>query len=145
MAESDSPASSPPEGLIVHLQGHVLLFDQKPAPPYEASAGLRLLFVAVVLEATEVVDADTRYSFGGSRTLDRREILAQAAFRNLSVRQAGFTAGTAQVNGSTASEPPEPESTAPPSNYQSRAERLGRNQGQKTLACRRSRGLACKN
>jgi len=54
MAESDSPASSPPEGLIVHLQGHVLLFDQKPAPPYEASAGLRLLFVAVVLEAARL-------------------------------------------------------------------------------------------
>jgi membrane protease YdiL (CAAX protease family) len=46
------PTTSPePKGLIVHLQGHVLLFDQKPAPEYEASAGLRLLFVAVVLEA----------------------------------------------------------------------------------------------
>jgi hypothetical protein len=32
---------------------------------------------AVALEADEVVDADTLYSFGGSRTLDRREILAQ--------------------------------------------------------------------
>src|SRR3977135_3890321 len=54
MAESDSPAAAPPEGLLLHLQGHVLLFDQKPAPPYEASAGLRLLFVAVVLEATRL-------------------------------------------------------------------------------------------
>jgi membrane protease YdiL (CAAX protease family) len=46
------PTTSPePKGLIVHLQGHVFLFEQKPAPEYEASAGLRLLFVAVVLEA----------------------------------------------------------------------------------------------
>jgi uncharacterized protein len=51
MAEPDSPASPEPKGLIVHFQGHVLLFEQKPAPEYEASAGLRLLFVAVVLEA----------------------------------------------------------------------------------------------
>ena len=54
MAEPDSSASSKPEGFIVHLQGHVLLFEQKPAPQYDASAGLRLLFVAVVLEAVRL-------------------------------------------------------------------------------------------
>ena len=54
MAEPDSPASSKQEGLIVHLQGHVLLFEQKPAPQFEVSAGLRLLFVAVLLEAVRL-------------------------------------------------------------------------------------------
>jgi membrane protease YdiL (CAAX protease family) len=54
MAEPDSPASPEPQGFIVHLQGHVLLFEQKPAPEYEASAGLRLLFFAVVLEAVRL-------------------------------------------------------------------------------------------
>ncbi len=54
MAEPDSPASPGPHGLIVHLQGHVLLFEQKPAPQFEASAGLRLLFAAVILEAVRL-------------------------------------------------------------------------------------------
>lgn len=49
------PTTSPePKGLIVHLQGHVLLFEQKPTPQFEASAGLRLLFFAVVLEAVRL-------------------------------------------------------------------------------------------
>jgi membrane protease YdiL (CAAX protease family) len=38
-------------GLLVHLRGHVLLFDQKPASQYEASAGVRLLLIAMLLEA----------------------------------------------------------------------------------------------
>jgi len=50
MAEPNSPAPPEPRGLIVHLQGHVLLFEHRPAPQFEASAGLRLLIVAVVLE-----------------------------------------------------------------------------------------------
>ena len=54
MVEPDSPASPEPQGLIVHLQGHVLLFEQKPAPQYEASAGLRLLVFAVILEAVRL-------------------------------------------------------------------------------------------
>jgi membrane protease YdiL (CAAX protease family) len=41
MANSDSWA---------HLRGHVLLFDHKHAPRYDASAGLRLLWIAVVVE-----------------------------------------------------------------------------------------------
>lgn len=54
MSHPDSPASPEPQGLIVHLQGHVLLFEQKPAPEYDASAGLRLLVVAVILEAVRL-------------------------------------------------------------------------------------------
>jgi membrane protease YdiL (CAAX protease family) len=38
-------------GLFVHLRGHILFFDHRPAPNYEASAGLRLLIFAVALEA----------------------------------------------------------------------------------------------
>jgi TLC ATP/ADP transporter len=43
---------------------------------YRSSLEESLRTGAVALEAKEVVDADTRYSFGGSRTLDRREIVA---------------------------------------------------------------------
>jgi len=38
-------------GLLTHLRGHVLLFDRKPGPNYGPAAGIRLLFVAVALEA----------------------------------------------------------------------------------------------
>ena len=41
-------------GLLVHLRGHVLLFDHKPASQYEVSAGTRLLFLVVVLEAVRL-------------------------------------------------------------------------------------------
>lgn len=34
-----------------HLRGHVLLFDHKPAPRHDASAGLRLLILVVAFEA----------------------------------------------------------------------------------------------
>jgi membrane protease YdiL (CAAX protease family) len=54
MVDPDSPAPSKPEGLIVHLQGHVLLFEQKPGPQFEAAAGLRLLVFAVILEAVRL-------------------------------------------------------------------------------------------
>lgn len=54
MVDPDSPASPKTEGFLVHLAGHVLLFDQKPAPQFEASAGLRLLAFAVVLEAVRL-------------------------------------------------------------------------------------------
>jgi membrane protease YdiL (CAAX protease family) len=40
--------------MLVHLRGHVLLFDPTPAPAFEASAGLRLLFAAVMLEAVRL-------------------------------------------------------------------------------------------
>jgi membrane protease YdiL (CAAX protease family) len=54
MAEPDSPASPEPRGLIVHLQGHVLLFEQKFVPQFEAAAGLRLLVFAVIVEAARI-------------------------------------------------------------------------------------------
>ena len=54
MASPDSPARSRLRGLLVHLQGHVLLFGPKPALQYEASAGIRLLFIVVVIEAVRL-------------------------------------------------------------------------------------------
>jgi membrane protease YdiL (CAAX protease family) len=54
MVTPDLPARPRLRGLLVHLQGHVLLFGQKPAPQYEVSAGIRLLFIVVVLEAVRL-------------------------------------------------------------------------------------------
>lgn len=54
MLTPDSPALPRPRGLLVHVRGHVLLFDQKAASHYEASAGTRLLFFVVVLEAVRL-------------------------------------------------------------------------------------------
>jgi membrane protease YdiL (CAAX protease family) len=51
MANSGSPDSPQSEGFLVHLRGHVLLFDQRPAPAYDGSVGLRLLAIAIVMEA----------------------------------------------------------------------------------------------
>jgi membrane protease YdiL (CAAX protease family) len=54
MVQPDSLASAKPRGVLVHLQGHVLLFGPQAVPQYEASAGMRLLFGAVVLEAVRL-------------------------------------------------------------------------------------------
>ena len=51
MANSGSPDSPKSDGFLVHLRGHVLLFDQRSAPAYDASAGIRLLAIAIVVEA----------------------------------------------------------------------------------------------
>jgi len=40
--------------MLVHLRGHVLLFDDKPACQYDASTGTRLLFIVVLLEAVRL-------------------------------------------------------------------------------------------
>ncbi|PYK28953.1 MAG: hypothetical protein DME57_11600 [Verrucomicrobia bacterium] len=48
---SDSPALPIWRRLLVHLRGHVLLFDQKPASQHDLPAGTRLLVIFVVLEA----------------------------------------------------------------------------------------------
>ena len=53
MARSD--ASTPRRGLSVHWRGHFLLFDKKSAPVYDASAGVRLLLIAVAVEALRLV------------------------------------------------------------------------------------------
>jgi CAAX amino terminal protease family. len=50
MARSDSVTSPRWRRLLIHLRGHVLLFDQRPASRYRASAGITLLFVVVVIE-----------------------------------------------------------------------------------------------
>jgi membrane protease YdiL (CAAX protease family) len=50
----EKPESSVPiksEGFLVHLRGHVLLFDQRSAPAYDGSVGMRLLGIAIVMEA----------------------------------------------------------------------------------------------
>jgi CAAX protease family protein len=51
MATSHSPVPSRLRRLLVHLQGHALLFDRKPEPQHDASTGARLLCIVVVLEA----------------------------------------------------------------------------------------------
>jgi hypothetical protein len=51
VADSVSPESPKREGFLVHLAGHVLIFDKKPAPDFNASAGMRLLAIAIVVEA----------------------------------------------------------------------------------------------
>src|SRR5205085_5129475 len=55
MADSVSLDSPKPEGFLVHLAGHVLLFDKRPAPDFNASAGMRLLAIAIVVEALRLV------------------------------------------------------------------------------------------
>ena len=51
MANSVSPGTPKPEGFLVHLAGHVLIFDRKTAPGYDESTGLRLLLIAIGIEA----------------------------------------------------------------------------------------------
>jgi CAAX protease family protein len=53
MTKSDTPI--PRSGLSVHVRGHVLLFDKKSAPVYDASTGVHLLLIAVAVEAFRLV------------------------------------------------------------------------------------------
>jgi membrane protease YdiL (CAAX protease family) len=46
--------SNQAQGLLVHLQGHVLLFDRTPGSQHDASAGIRLLLIVVALEAVRL-------------------------------------------------------------------------------------------
>ena len=62
MLTPDSPALPRSRGLLVHLQGHILLFDQKPASHHDSSAGTRLLFIVVVLEAVRL--GAVKWSYG---------------------------------------------------------------------------------
>jgi membrane protease YdiL (CAAX protease family) len=55
MADSVSPDSYNSGGLLLHLRGHVLLFDRRSAPAYDGSAGIRLLLIAIVVEALRLV------------------------------------------------------------------------------------------
>src|SRR5436190_8483210 len=55
VADSVSPDYPKPEGFLVHLAGHVLLFERRPAPDFDAPAGMRLLAIAIVVEAFRLV------------------------------------------------------------------------------------------
>lgn len=50
MSTADSPARPRSRGVLVHLRGHVLLFDKNPAIHHDRAAGIRLLILAVALE-----------------------------------------------------------------------------------------------
>ncbi|MEY2558944.1 MAG: protease family protein [Verrucomicrobiota bacterium] len=45
-----SPAPPRSSEVPVHLRGHLLIFDRKPAPQHDATSGLRLLCLVVLLE-----------------------------------------------------------------------------------------------
>jgi hypothetical protein len=51
VADPVSPDPAKAEGFLVHLAGHVLLFDKRAAPYFNASVGMRLLAIAIVVEA----------------------------------------------------------------------------------------------
>lgn len=55
MSATDSPTSTRTRGLLVHFRGHFLLFDRTPGLDYDPSAGIRLLFAAVAVEAFRLV------------------------------------------------------------------------------------------
>jgi membrane protease YdiL (CAAX protease family) len=55
VADSVSPDSPKPEGFLVHLAGHVLLFGKTPPPAFNAAVGMRLLAIAIVVEAIRLV------------------------------------------------------------------------------------------
>jgi membrane protease YdiL (CAAX protease family) len=55
MGKPESSVSTKSGGLALHLRGHVLLFDQRPPPDYNASIGMRLLGSAIGLEALRLV------------------------------------------------------------------------------------------
>jgi hypothetical protein len=55
VADSVAANSPKPEGFLVYLAGHVLLFGKRPAPDFNASTGMRLLTIAIVVEAIRLV------------------------------------------------------------------------------------------
>ena len=50
MARPDRSTRSLAERLGPHLRGHVLRFETRPAPAYDAATGLRLLLIVLLLE-----------------------------------------------------------------------------------------------
>jgi membrane protease YdiL (CAAX protease family) len=54
MARSDSVTSSTWGRLLVHLRGHLLLFERTPGSRHGAATGVRLLIIAVVVEAVRL-------------------------------------------------------------------------------------------
>src|SRR5205807_1548571 len=55
VADSVASDSPKPEGFLVHLAGHVLLFERRTAPDFNTSVGMRLLTIAIVVEALRLV------------------------------------------------------------------------------------------
>src|ERR1044072_5837200 len=56
MLKSDiSSAPGRWSGLSVHLRGHVLLFDARPAHYWEPGTGVRLLLIAIAIEALRLM------------------------------------------------------------------------------------------
>jgi membrane protease YdiL (CAAX protease family) len=54
MVTPEVPGRPRSRGLLVHLRGHLLLFDKKAVCQYEASSGICLLFLVVALEAARL-------------------------------------------------------------------------------------------
>ncbi len=55
MAKSETSVPRKWGGLSVHVRGHFLLFDKRSARVYDASTGVRLLLIAVAVEALRLV------------------------------------------------------------------------------------------
>ena len=55
MAKSETSVPRKRGGLSVHVRGHFLLFDKRSARLYDTSTGVRLLLIAVVVEALRLV------------------------------------------------------------------------------------------
>jgi membrane protease YdiL (CAAX protease family) len=55
MARSDTPVPRRWGGLGIHVRGHVFLFDKRSACHWDAAAGVRLLLIAVAVEALRLV------------------------------------------------------------------------------------------
>src|SRR5437762_7576324 len=79
VADSISPDCPKPEGFLVHLAGHVLLFERRPAPDFNALAGVRLLAIAIVVEALRLVAPGERAHAEGQGPLrcDRYFLICQ--------------------------------------------------------------------
>src|SRR5256885_13051502 len=60
VADSVSPDYPKPEGFLVHLAGHVLLFERRPTPDFNAPFGMRLLAIAIGVEALRLVAPSER-------------------------------------------------------------------------------------
>jgi uncharacterized protein len=54
MVTPDMPGRPRSRGLLAYLRGHLLLFDKKAVGQYEASSGIRLLFLVIALEAARL-------------------------------------------------------------------------------------------
>src|SRR3954447_11488071 len=79
VADSVSPDYPKPEGFLVHLAGHVLLFERRPSPDFNATVGMRLLAIAIVVEAIRFASPGERAHAEGQGPLrcDRYFLICQ--------------------------------------------------------------------